>query len=57
MPLPWRGSRRRQDIDIDQPARERIHVDADDCAGAVDAIDWPQGFCRSDIGWRAIEGA
>ncbi|HVJ41471.1 MAG TPA: phosphoribosylamine--glycine ligase [Dongiaceae bacterium] len=22
---------------------------------AVDAIDWPQGFCRRDIGWRAIE--
>jgi phosphoribosylamine--glycine ligase len=22
---------------------------------AVDAIDWPQGFCRRDIGWRAVE--
>jgi phosphoribosylamine--glycine ligase len=22
--------------------------------GAVDRIDWPQGFCRRDIGWRAI---
>jgi phosphoribosylamine---glycine ligase len=21
---------------------------------AVDAIDWPEGFCRRDIGWRAI---
>ncbi|MBU3889619.1 phosphoribosylamine--glycine ligase [Methylosinus sporium] len=21
----------------------------------VDAIDWPDGFCRRDIGWRAIE--
>ena len=21
---------------------------------AVDEIDWPDGFCRSDIGWRAI---
>jgi phosphoribosylamine--glycine ligase len=20
----------------------------------VDAIDWPQGFCRRDIGWRAV---
>ena len=20
----------------------------------VDAIDWPGGFCRRDIGWRAI---
>jgi len=22
---------------------------------AVNAIDWPGGFCRSDIGWRALE--
>jgi phosphoribosylamine--glycine ligase len=22
----------------------------------VDVIDWPQGFCRRDIGWRAITG-
>ena len=22
--------------------------------GAVDAIDWPEGFCRRDIGWRAV---
>ncbi|HEY9549261.1 MAG TPA: phosphoribosylamine--glycine ligase, partial [Kiloniellaceae bacterium] len=21
---------------------------------AVDKIDWPQGFCRRDIGWRAV---
>ncbi len=21
---------------------------------AVDAIDWPQGFCRRDIGWRGL---
>jgi phosphoribosylamine--glycine ligase len=21
---------------------------------AVDVIDWPEGFCRRDIGWRAI---
>jgi phosphoribosylamine--glycine ligase len=21
---------------------------------AVDRIDWPDGFCRRDIGWRAI---
>jgi len=21
----------------------------------VDAIDWPQGFCRRDIGWKAID--
>ena len=23
---------------------------------AVDAIDWPDGFCRRDIGWRALAG-
>jgi phosphoribosylamine--glycine ligase len=22
---------------------------------AVDRIDWPGGFCRRDIGWRALE--
>ena len=21
---------------------------------AVDRIEWPEGFCRRDIGWRAI---
>ena len=21
---------------------------------AIDRIDWPEGFCRRDIGWRAI---
>jgi phosphoribosylamine--glycine ligase len=21
----------------------------------IAGIDWPQGFCRSDIGWRALE--
>ncbi len=21
---------------------------------AVDMIDWPQGYCRRDIGWRAL---
>ncbi len=24
---------------------------------AVDKIDWPQGFCRRDIGWRALKRA
>jgi phosphoribosylamine--glycine ligase len=28
-------------------ARERAYR-------AVDLIDWPQGFCRRDIGWRAL---
>ena len=22
---------------------------------AVSKIDWPEGFCRGDIGWRAVE--
>ena len=22
---------------------------------AVRLIDWPEGFCRTDIGWRAVE--
>ena len=22
---------------------------------AVDKIDWPGGFCRRDIGWRAVQ--
>jgi phosphoribosylamine--glycine ligase len=22
--------------------------------GLVDRIDWPDGFCRRDIGWRAL---
>lgn len=22
--------------------------------GLVDRIDWPGGFCRRDIGWRAL---
>ena len=28
-------------------ARERAYA-------GVDAIDWPEGFCRRDIGWRAL---
>jgi phosphoribosylamine--glycine ligase len=24
---------------------------------AVDKIDWPEGFCRRDIGWRAVARA
>ncbi|WP_456389523.1 phosphoribosylamine--glycine ligase [Profundibacter sp.] len=30
-------------------ARERAYK-------MVDAVHWPQGFCRRDIGWRALEG-
>ncbi len=28
-------------------ARDRAYA-------AVDALDWPKGFCRRDIGWRAV---
>ena len=32
--------------------------DAHDAAyAAVAAIDWPEGFCRRDIGWRALARA
>ena len=30
-----------------QEARDRAY-------GMVDRIDWPEGFCRRDIGWRAL---
>jgi phosphoribosylamine--glycine ligase len=29
-------------------ARDRAYA-------AIDRIDWPDGFCRRDIGWRALE--
>ncbi len=36
-------------------ARGATLAEARDRAYAmVDAIDWPQGFCRRDIGWRAL---
>src|SRR5918996_4126090 len=30
-----------------QEARDRAYA-------AIDRIDWPEGFCRRDIGWRAL---
>lgn len=27
----------------------------DKAYAALDQIDWPEGFCRRDIGWRAVE--
>lgn len=30
-------------------ARDRVY-------GMIDRIDWPEGFCRRDIGWRALDG-
>ena len=36
-------------------ARGETVTEARDRAYAgVDAIDWPEGFCRRDIGWRAV---
>ena len=32
-----------------QQARDRAYA-------MVDQIDWPEGFCRRDIGWRALGG-
>ncbi|WP_299403132.1 phosphoribosylamine--glycine ligase [uncultured Roseobacter sp.] len=38
-------------------ARAQTLSDARDEAYAmVDDIDWPDGFCRRDIGWRALSG-
>ncbi len=31
-----------------EQARQRAYA-------AIDVIDWPQGYCRRDIGWREIE--
>ena len=28
---------------------------ADRAYGMIDRIDWPEGFCRRDIGWRALD--
>ena len=36
-----------QGVDI-REARDRAYQ-------GVDAIDWPDGFCRRDIGWRALD--
>jgi phosphoribosylamine--glycine ligase len=33
-----------------EQARERAYE-------AIDRIDWPEGFCRRDIGWRALRPA
>jgi phosphoribosylamine---glycine ligase len=33
-----------------EQARERAYA-------AIERIDWPEGFCRRDIGWRVLGGA
>jgi phosphoribosylamine--glycine ligase len=38
-------------------ARAESLAEARDAAYAmIDAIDWPEGLCRRDIGWRALSG-
>jgi phosphoribosylamine--glycine ligase len=34
---------------------ESLHYAADRAYAAIDLIDWPDGFCRRDIGWRALK--
>ena len=43
-----RASPPRRRVDTASGARERAYQ-------AVDLIRWPDGFCRRDIGWRALE--
>jgi phosphoribosylamine--glycine ligase len=33
---------------------ETLHYAADRAYAAIDRIDWPEGFCRRDIAWRAL---
>jgi phosphoribosylamine--glycine ligase len=41
---------------LDVTATGRTVSEARDRAyAAVDRVDWPGGFCRRDIGWRAVE--
>jgi phosphoribosylamine--glycine ligase len=35
---------------------ETLRQARDQAYDAVDRIDWPTGFCRRDIGWRALAG-
>ena len=40
---------------LNATARGATLAEARDRAYAlVDSIDWPEGFCRRDIGWRAL---
>jgi len=34
---------------------ESLHYAADRAYAAIDLINWPDGFCRRDIGWRALK--
>lgn len=33
---------------------ETLHYAVDRAYAAIDQIDWPEGFCRRDIAWRAL---
>ena len=33
---------------------DSVKAARDKAYAAVDAIDWPEGFCRRDIGWREV---
>jgi phosphoribosylamine--glycine ligase len=35
---------------------ENLRAARDRAYALVDRVDWPEGVCRSDIGWRALEG-
>jgi phosphoribosylamine--glycine ligase len=34
---------------------QSLQAARDAAYGMVDRIDWPEGFCRRDIGWRALD--
>ncbi|MEM1341746.1 MAG: phosphoribosylamine--glycine ligase [Pseudomonadota bacterium] len=52
-PEDWRAAGGRV---LNVTARGAGLAEARDRAYAmVDAIDWPEGFCRQDIGWRALD--
>jgi phosphoribosylamine--glycine ligase len=34
---------------------ESLHEARARAYAMVDQIDWPEGFCRRDIGWRALD--
>jgi len=34
---------------------DTLHYAVDRAYAAIDRIDWPEGFCRRDIGWRALK--
>lgn len=40
---------------MDQTCRGQVVSAAIRPVQAVDQIHWPEGFCRRDIGWRAVE--